>query len=1123
MKKNHLIIALKPKCTLNLKLPLVMKISLVLLFFVALQLNATTGFAQRTRGPISKSNSSIEQVLNLIEQTSDYVFLYNDKTINTNKVVSVNSKSGKIPEILDEIFRGTNITYTIVDKQIILSTNNVNGIAQQSDITVKGIVKDTKGEALIGVNIKVKGSSTGTITDLDGNFSIQVKKGAVIIVSYTGYTSKNITVSDARLLNIVLEEDRIQLDEVVVTALGIKKEAKSLSYNVQQVNSDEITRIADANFVNNLNGKVAGVTINASSSGVGGSSRVVMRGTKSINGNNNALYVVDGIPMIDMNRASTQPTDSYEGAGQSGDPISGLNPDDIENVSVLSGPSAAALYGSAAANGVVMITTKKGKEGRTSVTITNNTTFSAPLVLPKFQNTYGATEVGSYYSWGTKLNTPSNYDPKDFFQTGLNVTNTASLSTGTDKNQTYVSLGTTNANGVIHNNNYERYNATIRNVSKMLKDKLTLDLSFMLSSVKEQNMTSQGLYFNPLVSLYLFPAGDDFSKVQAYQRYDAERNLMTQYWPYSTSLALQNPYWITEHINMPNHKNRYMATASVKYDFAKWINLSGRVKMDRNNERRERMYDAGTNTLFASKYGYYSKSNIENQQVYGELLLNINKYFVDNTINVTANVGANFENNDYQSDYFGGKLKSVANLFTFGNVDPSEKNLANQYAYHLKKRAVFASAQVGYKSRIYLDVTARNDWSSTFKGTNTNSFFYPSIGLSGILTDLFHCSTDIMPYMKVRVSYSEVGNSPEMFLAIPTYALVDGVPVTQSRRPNPNLRPERTKSWEVGANVVFFKNRLKLDASLYSSRTYNQFFERTLSSTTGYKSEVVNGGRVDNKGLELSLRYEDHWGSFGWNSYLTYSLNRNKVVELLRNYEDPYTHELTTLDKIDMGGTSMYKMMLFEGGSIGDIYVNTLRTDEHGAIYVHPSDQQVVTQPDVFVKAGNSAPKYNLGWGNTLTYKNISLGCLFTARVGGIVVSQTQAVMDAFGASKATADARDNGGALVNGRPIGAEDYYHNKIGSAGGQGGIGSMYTYSATNVRLAELSLGYEIPITQYVTWIKGLNVSFIGKNLFFLYRKAPFDPELTASTGTYFQGIDMFMSPSLRNLGFSVKVKF
>ncbi len=1120
MKKNQSFIALCCKCVFSLNLSSLKRVGLVLLLAVLVQPIVQKGYAQKTRIPIMMSNATVEQVLNEIEKTSDYVFLYNNSTISKNRVVSLDKKTNDIVGILKELFRGTNVTFAVVDKQIILSAGEVN--KNQSKLQVKGVITDPNGEALIGVSVKIKGQSLGTVSDIDGFFTLTVNKDEVLSFSYIGFASQSIKVADEKKLHIVLREDTEVLNEVVVTALGIKKEAKSLSYNVQQVGNSEISRIADPNFVNNLNGRVAGVTINSSSSGIGGASRVIMRGAKSLNGNNNALYVVDGIPMIDMSASSTQPSDSYEGAGQSGDPISGLNMEDIESISVLSGPSAAALYGSAAANGVVMITTKKGKEGRTSVSISNNTTFSAPLILPDFQNQYGPSEVGSYYSWGNKLNTASSYDPKDFFQTGVNVTNSASVSTGTEHNQTYLSIGSTNANGIVHNNDYERYNVTVRNVAKMLDNKLTADLSFMLSTVKEQNMTSQGLYNNPLVPLYLFPAGDDFSKVQSYQRYNAERNLSTQYWPYSTSLALQNPYWITEHVMMPNTKNRYIASASLKYEFADWINLTARTKIDRNNESRERKYDAGTNTLFASQYGFYSKSNIENQQIYGELLLNVNKYFLDNTFNLSANVGANFEDNNYKSDYFGGKLKSVANLFTFGNVDTSEKNLANQYGTHLKKRALFASAQVGYKSMAYLDVTARNDWSSTFKGTNTSSFFYPSIGLSGIITEIFHCSTDVLPYMKVRVSYSEVGNSPEVFLAVPTYALVDGAPVTQSRRPNRNLKPERTKSWEAGFDFVFFKNKVKLNTSIYKSSTYNQFFERTLSSTTGYKSEVVNGGRVDNKGIELSLQYNDKWGDFGWKSYLTYSLNRNKVVELLRNYEDPYTHELVSLDRIDMGGTSLYKMMLTEGGSVGDIYVNTLRTDEHGAIFVHPSDQVVVTQPDVFVKAGNSSPKYNLGFGNDLSYKDFSLGFLFTARVGGIVVSQTQATMDAYGASQASADARNNGGALVNGRRIGAEDYY-TQIGGSGAQGGIGSMYTYSATNVRLSEVSLGYDVPINDYVCWIKKLNVSFIGKNLFFLYNKAPFDPELTASTGTYFQGIDMFMSPSLRNLGFSVKVNF
>lgn len=1098
-----------------------MRISLILFFSAILQLSAENGYAQRTRIPISMNNASIEQVLNKIEESSDFVFLYNDKTVQTDRIVSVRNSNGKITDILDDVFRGTNIVYTVVDKQIILSTNKMNVVAQSDNaMLIKGVVKDIHGDPLIGVNVKVKNASSGTITDMNGNFSLQIKKGEQVEISYVGYTTQLLKITGNQPLTIVLQEDNKVLNEVVVTALGIKKEAKSLSYNVQQLGGSDVNKISDANFINNLNGKVAGVTINSSSSGVGGASRVIMRGSKSINGNNNALYVIDGIPMTDKISTSSQPSDMYEGAGQTGDGISNLNPEDIESISILSGPSAAALYGSSAANGVVMVTTKKGRTEHLSVSISNSTTFSAPLILPEFQNRYGPSEVGSYYSWGEKLSTPSNYDPRDFFQTGVNVTNAASISTGTEKNQTYLSLGTTNANGIIHNNDYDRYNATVRNTSSFLNNKMTMDLSFMLSSVKEQNMTAQGLYFNPLVPLYLFPAGDDFSKVQAYERFDASRNMQVQYWPYDTGMALQNPYWTTEHNKMSNHKNRYMASGSLKYEIVDWMNVSGRVKIDRTTERHEKKYDASTNAIFASKNGYYSLNQIENQQVYGELLVNINKYFAENRYSLTANVGASFENIDYNQAQYGGKLKGVANLFTYGNVDPSEID-AIQTGFKTKKQSVFASAQLGYKGLAYLDVTARNDWASTFQGSKTKAFFYPSVGLSGIITDIFKCSTEVMPYMKVRISYSEVGNEPKPFLTIPTYRLANGYPVTQTRMPNSNLKPELTKSWEAGLNFVFFKNKLKLDATFYQSRTFNQFFEPTLSSASGFSSVIVNGGRVDNKGVELSLRFDNQWRNFGWSSYFNYSLNRNKVVELLHDWKNPYTGEMISLTEMDMGGTSMYKMRLTEGGSMGDMYVNTLRTDEHGAIYVHPSDQVVVGESNNFVYAGNSSPKYNLSWGNNLSYKGLSLNFLLTARVGGIVVSQTQAVMDAFGASKVTADARDAGGAIVNGKAIPVQAYYQTIGGGA--NGGIGSMYCYSATNIRLAELSLGYDFPIQKWCHWIKGLNASFIGKNLFFLYRKAPYDPELTASTGTYFQGIDYFMSPSLRNLGFSVKVNF
>jgi len=365
-----------------------MRISLALLFAVVLQLSAEDGYAQRTRVAISMNNVSVEQVLNKIEETSDYVFLYNDKTIQKNRIVSVRNNSGKILDILDEMFKGTNITYTVVDKQIILSTNKLNVTEQDPTIQVKGTVKDTKGEPLIGVNVKVKGTTTGAITDFDGNFQIQAKKGAVLEISYIGYASQEVKVADNKSLSIVMTEDTKVLNEVVVTALGIKRETKSLTYNVQQIGGDEVAKAKDMNVMSSLAGKVAGVNINASSSGIGGGARVVMRGTKSISGNNNALYVVDGVPLANI--SGEQPDDQYTGAGQSGDGLANFNADDIESISVLSGSAAAALYGSAATNGVVLITTKKGAVDKTRLTYSNNSTFYSPFRLPEFQNTYGS-------------------------------------------------------------------------------------------------------------------------------------------------------------------------------------------------------------------------------------------------------------------------------------------------------------------------------------------------------------------------------------------------------------------------------------------------------------------------------------------------------------------------------------------------------------------------------------------------------------------------------------------------------------------------------------------------------------------------------------------------------------
>ncbi|NCC10811.1 MAG: SusC/RagA family TonB-linked outer membrane protein [Bacteroidia bacterium] len=1094
-----------------------MRISLVLLFVVVFQLSARVGYAQCTRSAIEMSNATIEQVLNRIEQTSDFVFLYNDKTINANRVVSVNNRSREVSDILNHIFRGTNITYTIVDKQIILSTQQVASTLQKKANVLKGTVKDAKGEPIIGVNVKVKGASAGTISDLDGNFALQVSKGDVLEFSYIGYSSKSIHVGDEKVLNVVMEEDTKVLSEVVVTALGIKRETKALTYNVQELKAADLVTVKDANFMNALAGKVAGVTINTSSTGVGGGVKVVMRGAKSLSNNNNALYVVDGIPMPSLQ--TTQPSDFYTGMGQSGDGASMINPEDIESMSVLSGAAAAALYGSDAQNGVVMITTKRGTKNSTNVTYSNNTSFFSPFVTPEFQNSYGATP-GTYYSWGSKLGQPSSYNPMDFFKTGYNVGNSITLSTGNDKNQTFLSLASPNAEGIVQNNKLNRYNFAIRNTSNLLDDKLRLDLSAMYMNVREQNMVAQGQYFNPIVATYLMPPSYNLETYQMFETYNESRGFKTQYWPWGNNgIGMQNPYWTTQRDKFINHKNRFLISGGVNYQLSKGITIGARAKMDYTSGLYEKKYSASTDGVFAGKYGAYYKIDDTTRQIYGDVMLNVDKYFGD--FSLSSTIGTSLQDVDYRWYSVGGDLNSVANSFTLKNLN-IHKLKVDQEGYHDQTQSIFGTAQLGWQSKLYLDVTGRVDWSSALAWTETKNVAYPSVGLSAIVTDLFDIKSKTLSFLKIRSSYSEVGNAPIRYKAYQTYPYESGTPTTMTTYPNTNIKPERTKAWELGLQSRFWGDKIGLNVSLYKTSTYNQLFNPSLSASSGYSSIYINGGQVDNKGLEVSLSVNQPLGPVSWNSSLTYALNRNKITKMLR--ETTIDGLNISQDHLDLVSIGNVMSRLYEGGSIGDLYVTCLKTDSHGYIdvdYVNNTvskDTKAGPQHDGYIYAGNSQAKYTMGWRNQFSWNDLTLGFLVSARVGGVGVSMTQALMDSYGVSKITADARDAGGVMINGALVPAVQKYYQTVGTS-----AGSMYVYSATNVRLAELSLGYDLPINKWMKFIKGMNVAFTGRNLFMFYCKAPYDPELTASTGTHFDGMDYFMQPSLRNLGFSVKLNF
>ena len=1095
-----------------------------LLFFCLLMMQ-TPSFAQNSaKITIQKKNISVIEALKEIEKQSDYSVGYNDSQLKNKPVLNLDLKAATLEYALSQILRGSGFTYQFKDKYIMIIPDKK--LKETPTKKVSGIVIDENNEPLIGVNIKVEGSSVGAITDIDGNFNIMAPQGSTLSFTYVGYTPQTVKITDKNIYEIRLASDTKQLNEVVVTALGIKREQKALSYNVQQVKADAISGIKDANFINSLNGKVAGVNINSSSSGVGGASKVVMRGTKSIEQSSNALYVIDGIPMFNFGGGGGTEFDS-RGKSES---IADLNPDDIESISVLTGAAAAALYGSNAANGAIVITTKRGQVGKLQVSVNSNTEFSKPFVLPQFQNRYGTGSRGktggtTTLSWGPLLNEASRtgFEPKDFFDTGLIFTNSVTLSTGTEKNQTFFSAASVNSQGIVPNNRYNRFNFTFRNTTSFLNDRMKLDVGASYIIQNDRNMTNQGVYSNPIVPVYLFPRSDDFSLIKVFERWDPARKINTMFWPQGEGdLRMQNPYWIAYRNLRLNQKKRYMLSAQLSYDITDWLNIAGRVRIDNSHTKYEQKLYASSNATITeeSTQGHYTIAKPDETQTYADVLANINKRFGDYSL--VANVGASIVNNKFEELSYRGPIreKGIPNVFNVFDLDNAKKK-ARQDEWQEQTQSIFASVEVGWKSMLYLTLTGRNDWASQLANSSTSSFFYPSVGLSGVISEMIQMPSFI-DYMKVRGSFSSVGMPYPRNLTSPTYEYNEA---TQSWKPKTHypigdLKPERTDSWEVGLDMKLFKD-FNLGLSWYLANTFNQTFDPQISVSSGYTTIYLQTGYVRNTGLELSLGYGHTWNNnFRWDSNFTLSHNKNKIKELVRDYVHPETGELINKDRLDVGGLGKARFILKEGGTLGDLYTQSdLKRDDNGMVDIDPTGIVAIENNLPDIKLGSVFPKANLAWSNHFSWKGISLSALFTARIGGIVYSATEAAMDQYGVSERSALARDNGGVLVNNRTLVDAQNYYTTIGS---ESGLPQYYTYNATNVRLQEASIGYLIP-RKWLGNVCDIQVSVIGRNLWMIYNKAPFDPESVATTDNYYQGIDYFMLPSTRNIGFNVKINF
>ena len=1097
---------------------------------------AGTASAQSVPVTLRVSDAPLEQVLSAIEKQTTYLFVY-DKNVDVARRVSIDVKDTPLNNVLNTLFQSSDIAYAVENTSIVLSQKAPDAQPGQP-VTVTGKVVDASGMPVIGAAVIIKGTTIGTSTGVDGDFSLQVpppSADAVLEINYLGYEPIAQAVGSRTNITFTLRESAVDVDAVVVTALGIKRSEKALSYNVQQVNSEDIVANKDVNFINSLSGKVAGVTINSSSGGVGSASKVVMRGQKSISQSSNALYVIDGVPMF-----TTARDGGTEFASQGT-----TNPEDIESMSVLNGAAAAALYGSDAANGAIVVTTKRGKAGYTSVTVSSSTEVMSPFILPDFQNRYGtgdlnSTESSFVRSWGNRLNSSNymGYNPRDdYFQTGVTGTESVSLSTGTEKNQTYFSAAAVNSRGIVPNNGYDRYNFTFRNTTSFLNDKLKLDVGASYVMQKDRNMTNQGTYNNPLVGAYIFPRGNDWGDIEMYERYDPARRLYTQYWPVGDAgMTMQNPYWINYRNLRENNKDRYMLSAALSYDVLDWLNVSGRIRVDNSsNDYTEKFYASTfTQLTEGSKNGLYGITKTKDKQVYGDVLVNINKTFGENW-SLQANVGASISDMRYDAMKVRGPIPDgeitdekplLANVFNVQNLSNTSKTKRLQEGWREQTQSVFASVEVGFKNTYFLTLTGRNDWPSQLAGEHSvkSSCFYPSVGASVVLSQLIPEMPKNLSYVKLRASYASVGVAFERYLANPRYSWSEsGLNwSTQTRFPIYNLKPERTKSFEVGLTMRFLRH-FNLDFTYYNTKTQDQTFEPNISTGSGSSKLTIQSGNVRNRGFEVALGYSNTWGRFSWDSNYTLSANKNKILSLADDVVNPETGEHFSVDQLDMGGLGDARFILREGGTLGDFYSRIdLKRDSNGAVYINEKGEiakEPVTDVANYIKLGSVLPDANMAWRNDFRWRNFNFGFMVSARLGGVVFSRTQSMLDYYGVSEATAAARDAGGVMINGNDLVDANKWYTAIG---GGNSVPQYYTYSATNVRLQEASIGYTIP-KKTLGDICEITLSLVGRNLWMIYNKAPFDPETIATTGNYYQGVDYFMSPSMRNIGFNLRVKF
>lgn len=1009
----------------------------------------------------------------------------------------------------------------------------------QDPAAIKGVIQDaTAGTPIPGVSVSIKGTAKGTTSDANGNFSIAAAPNTTLVFSFMGYDKKEVNITGNATLTIKLQQTTANLGEVVVTALGIERKTRSLGYATQQLKGADLVAVKDpnGNIMNSLSGKVAGIVTTPAATGPGSAVRVVLRGNRSLTGNNNALIVIDGVPVDNtmsteaggggsVNTIATQSKStgsSYSGS----DGASNINPQDIESINVLKGPAAAALYGSRAANGALIITTKSGKSGAMTVNYNGGIAVDQPNLLMKFQNSYGRGNGGTYApsaaeSWGAPRKTyPGNV--RGFYNIGSSINNSIDISGGSEKLRGYASYTNNINTGIIGGNNLQRHTLNLR-LNAQVTPRLTTDLKVTYLDQKIKNkprLGDNGIANEALI----MPRDMNPDSLKIYERFDATGKPIPVYW--TNSSIYVNPYWDVNRTSLNENRNRVLLLGTAKYKLTDWLSIQGRYSLDRYDDKITASYHEGTLAMPIAPGGRYLEGNISQWERNMDVLLTgANK--------ITGDIGVSYNLGAAVMTRRGANKQSLAN----GLVVPNRfhLNFATTPAFAVidferEIQSVYGSASFDFRQYLYLDVSARNDWSSTLPAPH--SYFYPSVALSAVVSDMVRLPSWIT-YGKVRATYSQVGNDADSYLLMQAYSYSQGAGNGFISRDNlkyiPDLKPEQTKSYEVGLDWRFLDDRIGVDLAVYKTNTINQLIFTGVPQATGFNQQYVNVGNIQNQGIEIVLTGTPvRQKNFTWNTTVNFARNRNKVISLMDGVNE------TSLSPSNILGS----LLIRPGGAYGDIYDKTwARDDKTGQYLVNNAGLPIMTS--TLQKLGNFNPDFTLGWNNRFQYKQFDLNILVDGRVGGILISGTDAFLAYYGLGDYTASHRDGGlvlpGILPDGSnnttAINAEKLWTNV--SQSGRNGYAQFFAYSATNFRLRELALGYNFELNN--KFVKKARISLTGRNLFFLYRgssildipgigkrKLPVDPEAAIGTSNY-QGIESGLLPATRSFGLNVSLSF